>query len=1319
MERNGTKASMLLSVLLLWCVSVRGTVHVTGLRTEQAVRPLGVESEHPRLSWVTESDERGVMQTGYRVLVASSPEKLESGESDLWDSGDVESGESVWIPYGGASLKPNERCYWKVKVRTTKGWSDWSEPGEWGMGLMGEIHWGGSWIGWDGAFAWDREESHSRMSARYLRTEFKTRECRIRRATVHVCGLGLYELFIGGHRVGESVLTPAPTDYRRTVLYDSYDVTDMLSGNGSANAIGVTLGNGRFYTMRQRYKPWKIPTFGYPKLRLTLIVEYTDGSTQRVSSDGTWRLTAEGPIRSNNEYDGEEYDARMELGAWTDTGYDDSKWLAAQRVSPPEGTLRGASAPSMKVKERLSPVNVERRGGRYIADFGQNTAGWVRLSIRRGASAAGDTIRIRYAERLTDEGEIDVENLRSARSEDCYVADGREDGREWSSRFSYHGFQYVEVTGYENLRAEDLVAEVVYDDFAEAGSFECSDETLNRIFKNARRGIASNYKGVPVDCPQRDERQPWLGDHAMGTWGESFMFGCGRMYAKWTDDIREAQREDGCIPNICPAFYNYYTPDMTWSSTLAVVCDMLWRQEGDTAPIRRNYGAMKRWLDFIRKEYTSAAGLITADKYGDWCVPPEEPGLIHSKDSTRLTDGKLIATAYYYKMCKLMEEFARLQDMEVDASAWAADAARVRESFNRSFLTVKCGTSPAAGHWLYPDSVFYGNNTVTANLLPLAFDMVPENLRPEVERNLVTALVTRHGGHAVCGVPGMNWLFRELTRMGRGDVACEVARGRTYPSFGYMIEKGATAIWELWNGDTASRKMNSLNHVMLLGDLVSWFFRDVAGISPSKPGYKEILFRPDFSIEELSHAEAWHETPYGKVESRWRRAEGRLVWDITVPCNTTATVVLPTRDENAVTGEDGFTFTGRTSEGGTSWRVLPGTYHIDIPLDATVMPGLRAGVTSEEFLYEETSFPECHAASIVETEDGGLLAAFFGGTKERNPDCCVWTCRKEAGARKWSAPVLAADGVFVLGSTEAETGGVTEADARAGEGPVSPSFQGDTSRARRKACWNPVLFRMPGSGEVSLFFKVGKNVGDWSGWIVRSKDGGRTWSAKEALPVGFLGPSKNKPEFVGGNIVCPGSTEGKDGWRVHFELSDDGGRTWRKSGPLEAESDVPTHLRKGTDAGAIKPIQAIQPSILRHGGDTLQVLCRTRNGKLATSWSGDGGDTWSALTLTDVPNNNSGTDAVTLGDGRHVLVYNDFGTLDGTPKGVRTPLCVALSRDGLHWRKVSTLENSPVGQYSYPAVTEGSDGLIHVIYTWRRRRIRHIVLDLNQLLTTE
>ena len=783
-----------ISISLLYLLILAGTAHaalrVTDLRTEQLKNPLGIDIRHPRLGWRIESDEQNVMQTAYHILVASSPELLAQGKGDCWDSGKVKTDASQWITYQGETLKRNTPYYWKVKVYTHTNETDWSEPASWSMGLLNEADWQGQWIGLDRPAPGDSETQWSRLAARYLRKEFAlTKE--VKRATVHIAGMGLYELFINGQRIGEQVLAPAPTDYRKTILYNTYDVTPQLQ---KENAIGVILGNGRFYTMRQNYKPYKIPTFGYPKLRLNLIIEYTDGSRQTIASDISWKLTTEGPIRSNNEYDGEEYDARKELGDWNRTGYDDTNWIPAGRVSIPSGTLRAQMMPGMKVTESLKPVSIRKQGDKHILDIGQNMAGWLRIRIK---GQAGDSIRLRFAERLQADGEIFTKNLRDAHCTDIYVVSGREpQDTTWAPRFVYHGFRYVEISGYPNAKTEDFTAEVVDDEMAHTGTFTCSDETLNQVLHNAFWGIRSNYKGMPVDCPQRNERQPWLGDHAMGSWGESLFFNNHALYNKWTRDIREAQREDGCIPDVAPAYWNYYSDNVTWPATLLLVCDMLFTNYGDRRAIEENYPALKKWVSHIREYYLTKEFIITKDKYGDWCVPPESLEMIHSNDPARKTDGALIATAYYLKVLQLMHRFASLQGLTAEAEEWGALEGRIKDAFNARFLHVKEGTSPVPGHTLYPDSIFYGNNTVTANILPLAFGLVPKQYMDEVAKNTVATIITTNKGHISTGVIGTQWLLRELSRRGHADVAYLLATNKTYPSWGYMAAQGATTIPE-------------------------------------------------------------------------------------------------------------------------------------------------------------------------------------------------------------------------------------------------------------------------------------------------------------------------------------------------------------------------------------------------------------------------------------------------------------------------------------------------------------------------------------------
>ncbi|MBR3078211.1 MAG: family 78 glycoside hydrolase catalytic domain [Prevotella sp.] len=1270
-------------------------VEVTNLRVENLSRPLGIDTAKPRFSWQIMSNQQDVRQTAYQIVVSDD-------KGEVWNTGKVESDQQLWVRYAGRKLLSNSACTWKVKVWTTAGETAWSSEECFSIGLLDEGKWSGYWIGLEQLMPGEERGFHTRMAARYLRKEFELKQGKqVRRATAYVAGIGLHEFYVNGQRMGNRVLTPVPSDYRKSIYYNTYDVTSALSPR---LCLGIVLGNGRLFPMQQ-HKPYKIHTFGYPKCRVNVVVEYTDGTTQRLQTDDKgWRVTTDGPIRANNEYDGEEYDARKELTGWASVGYDDSSWMKAERTDIPQAYLRAQMTEGMTATplSDLGTGNVPQQVRTLsphdnIVDVGQNIAGWLKVRMR---GDKGDTIRIVYAEKLNADGTLYRENFRNARSTDIYVCNGQEGktGRWWTPTFVYHGFRYAQVIGLKHATNDDFIAEVVADEMAPIGRFECSDTLLNKVIRNAWWGILDNYKGMPVDCPQRDERQPWLGDRTMGSLGESFIFDNERLYTKWMRDICEAQRTDGCIPDVAPAFWNYYSDDVAWAAALPFTCDMLYRQYGNREAIDRSYPYIKKWVLHIIEEY-GIDGIIHCGKYADWCVPPEKLELIHSQDEARKTDVTLISTAYIIRTLQLMEQWG------CEADYWKPIREQMMAAFNKHFLTVKAGTSKAPGHPLYPDSIFYGNNTATANLLALSFGIVPTQYRAEVTKNVVENIILKNDAHVPCGVIGISWLLRGLSEGGFSDIAYMIATQHSYPSWGYMAENGATTIWELWNGDKASPKMNSGNHVMLLGDLVTWCYQYLGGIRQTGNAYKHIVLKPDFSIQDCPWANVSYDSPYGTITSSWKKTLQHVEWDVQIPCNTTADLCLPD---------------------GTIKTIGSGKYHFSCNI-----PTASPAITKDEFLYEQASFPQCHAATIVETKKGDLVATYFGGKHERNPDVCIWVSIKKKGTNEWSKPILAADGVFNLGTKNAEIAGITAESTPASEGPVRKGTA--SADQRRKACWNPVITEMP-NGELWLFFKVGLKVSDWTGWVCKSKDGGKTWSDKEPLPKGFLGPIKNKPEIINGRLLCPSSTE-DNGWKFHMEIYDIAKKEWKYVGPIKAELAMRTEDMKATngsatskkedieapDAGGVAtkdgrhPIDCIQPSILKLKDGRLQVLMRTRNGKIGTSFSSDNGNTWTNVTLLDVPNNQSGTDAVTLQDGRHVLIYNNFASLPGTKKGVRTPLSIAISDDGTHWQHALTLEDSPISQYSYPSIIQGKDGKLHAIYTWRRLRVAYKEIDPAQL----
>lgn len=880
--KNISIALALLALTFTACVSTRSNhqaVRVENLRCESLVNPSGIDVREPQLAWQLNSNQRGQRQTAYEIRVASSADKLRHADADLWESGKIVSDQSIHVAYAGLPLGSRQECFWQVRVWDKDGQSSaWSKPASFSMGLLAPTDWQGKWIGHDEPVATTNEMRP--LPARMLRKEFSIAKP-IARATVYYSGLGLSELYVNGAKVGDAVLSPGLTDYTKRVFYVTADVTSQL--RSGANALGVWLGNGRFYAPRSKV-PSGTANYGYPKLLLQLEITYTDGSRETVVSDASWKLTTNGPITANNEYDGENYDARKEMSGWNRAGFKGADWQAADLVSAPDGQLVAPMINPIRITATRKPLSVtEAKPGVFIYDLGQNMVGWCRLKVR---GAAGTTVSLRFAETLKPDGTLYLDNIRGARVTDNYTLKGG--GTEtYKPRFTYHGFRFVEVKGYPGRATlTDLEGCVVHDDIASTGEWSSSNELLNQILGNVRWGILGNYRSFPTDCPQRDERQAWLGDRSAECRGESYLFDIAALYSKWVQDMADAQKSSGSVSDVCPAYWPIYSDNVTWPSCTVMIPGMLLDQYADVRTVARHYASMALWVDYMSGFVTN--GIIGKDQYGDWCVPPEDAKLIHSKDPQRKTHREILATSYLIHDLDLMTRYATLLGKADDQERFARRAGELRTALNAKHFNPQLG--------------YYDNGAQTACVLPLAFGLVPTGELARVQGRLTDKIVNETKSHVGTGLIGGQWLMRTLTASGQGDLAYTIATQKTYPSWGYMVANGATTIWELWNGNTADPAMNSGNHVMLVGDFVIWLYESLAGIQPDPtlPGFKHIVMRPQL-VGDLQWVKATHVSPYGKIVSHWQRKGGSFDWQITVPPNSTATVYVPADRVEAVT----------------------------------------------------------------------------------------------------------------------------------------------------------------------------------------------------------------------------------------------------------------------------------------------------------------------------------------------------------------------------------------------------------------------------------
>lgn len=848
-----------------------GAVRPDRMRCEYLENPEAVDVPSPRLSWIVRTDSTvyGQCQSGWQVQVASSEELLRRGRADRWDSGRV-GGDSMRVRYGGKPLRSRDACWWRVRVWDAGGRpSAWSAPAHWHMGLLGEADWQAQWIGapeqGDGPLSPDGTEPP--LPAPLLRKSFGVAPGRkVVSARVYVTGLGYFELYLNGEKVGRDVLAPNQTNYDKrpgladcgipvednfreyTVPYLAYDVTERL--RSGENVIGAMLGNG-FYNVRGR---WTM-AYGSPRLIAQLEIVYDDGSQERVVSDPTWKV-AEGPVRMDQIYAGEEYDARCEQPGWCAPGFDDSAWQNAVPRRAPYGRLRAQNGPADRVMEVLKPVKFEKLGGgRYRVDFGETVSGWVRLHGVRGE--AGRRIEIKY---LSE----------SPNGSNAYTMKG-EGPEDYVTRFTWYVFREVELSGWPGeLHPGQLTAEAVYSDVETTGGFACSNPLLNRIDRIWWRTQLDNMHGaVASDCPHR-ERSAYTGDGQTVCATVMHRFDAAAFYSKWIGDILAAQNPDtGYVPNGAP-----WQPGcgggVAWG---AAICIMPWEfylHYGDRDMLARNLDGMKGYVDYL-DGWADADGVIYARaphgrepvywmNLGDWCPPGKLPS------------DTLVHTFYYWRCADIAARTARVLGDSAGAQRYGALAERVRRAFHGRFYDPGTGSYGPFGGDVF--ALYMG-------VPPERYPRVCAALRDNIRRN---------GGHLDTGIYGTQFLLEVLCDNGMNDLAYGIMTKRTFPSFGHWIEQGATTMWEQWDGG------NSHCHPMF-GACLTWLYRRVAGMEsdPERPGYRHIVFRPR-PVGDLTWARYAQLTSRGEASVRWERTAGGFMLEADIPAGSTATVWVPLGD---------------------------------------------------------------------------------------------------------------------------------------------------------------------------------------------------------------------------------------------------------------------------------------------------------------------------------------------------------------------------------------------------------------------------------------
>lgn len=897
--------SFLFTAFLIFASSLASSpLRVIDLKTEHLTDPIQLDVKQPRLSWkllAGSSNDRGRSQGAYRVIVASSEALLDREQGDLWDSGRVESDVSVLVRYLGKDLKSRESCFWKVRVWDESGEvSDWSEPAVWSMALLSARDWDGSeWIGLgedtrrselaerEYAFRKNPEMRRSHPSP-LLRKGLRLSKP-IKRAFAYVAGVGYSEFYVNGQKMGDAVLDPGQTNYEKHTLYVTHDLTDALrEGN---NALGVWLGSGFF----GQNVAWEQDfDYGQPRARAKVFVEYEDGTMEEFGTDSSWKATTS-PVVFDNVYWGETYDARLEISDWASVDCDESMWQSAvplEAPCPPEN-LRSQLIAPIRVQRLIDPVGIkEIGGGNYIVDFGENLAGWVELEVDQ---KSGDVITMTAGERMEPDG-VTVNTRTSGGApgriqEMIYVAKG--EGKErWSPRFSYHGFQYVQISGLRSApKPGQLRAALVHSEIEKTGSFKSSETLLNTQYEITRRTLEANWHSIPEDCPAR-EKCGWLGDAHATSDISLYGYDVNLFFSKFMRDIEDSLQRDsrydqfvgrgmGVPPLVSPGKRVTDRPGtIDWGVAYVILNWDLYVHTGDNSSLRRHYEHLKHFVAY----YESMRGPdeTLPNGLGDWCPPLWDR---REAPEYMFCHPHVSGTAYYYRALQIVGQSAFMFGETVYGEYCRKLAKDVYDAYNETYLE----EIPEAG------ALFYGSQTAT--VLALKFGMVPEEKIESVVRGLVYDIEVERQGHHAVGIHGLRHIYTVLSDYGQEELVAKMLLDRTFPGPGYLADYGFTTWPERqFNWDEEPRYRNSMSHPMQ-GGFAAFFYEGIGGIRPlyEEAGYKAFELRPRLT-DELDWASVSKESPYGVIQSSWKQVAEGLVWEVEVPVNTECVAFFPVGD---------------------------------------------------------------------------------------------------------------------------------------------------------------------------------------------------------------------------------------------------------------------------------------------------------------------------------------------------------------------------------------------------------------------------------------